>query len=282
MDQILGGGSAGQAQQSHSSGYSGHRSAGVVISKSCFDRLGMVKDEEVEFTITLATDTNKKVRTVLFGVDITVGEKTVKVLAIVLEGLHFDVLLGVSWMQEAKVSVLITEGVLEVDGKHKPYKSWPEPAAFVVDEGIRIYCTELSIMKPRRSMGVPVRHTAVTGGEIYYVKYKEEVGVFGEILQVVGADGQLGRCVVSGTGEAERVLQRGQCMGYLFPLLNIDYISNKITSTYSVFCTIDILLYLRHLAEPWYSEFYNLLARWSNVFSHNKYNVGITKEEYAI
>ena len=137
-------------------------------------------------------------------------------------------------------------------------------------------------MKPGRSMGVPVRHTAVTGGEIYYIKYKEEVGVFGEILQVVGANGQLGRCVVSGTGEAERVLQRGQCMGYLFPLLNINYISNKITSTYSVFRTIDISLCLRHLAEPRYSEFYNLLARWSNVFSRNKYNVGITKEEYAI
>ena len=48
-------------------------SAGVVISKSCFDQLGMVKNEEVEFTITLAKNTNKKVRTVLFGVDITVG-----------------------------------------------------------------------------------------------------------------------------------------------------------------------------------------------------------------
>ena len=98
-------------------------SVGVVISKSCFDRLGMVKDEEMEFTST--TDTNKKVRTVLFGVDITVGEKTVKVPAIVLEGLHFDVLLGVSWMQEAKASVFITEGVLEVDGKRLLYKSWP-------------------------------------------------------------------------------------------------------------------------------------------------------------
>ena len=31
-------------------------SAGVVFSKSCFDQLGMVKDEELEFTITLATD----------------------------------------------------------------------------------------------------------------------------------------------------------------------------------------------------------------------------------
>ena len=60
--------------------------------------MGMVKDEEVEYTITLATNTNKKVRTVLFGVEVMVGEKTVKVLAIVLEGLHFGVLLGVNWM----------------------------------------------------------------------------------------------------------------------------------------------------------------------------------------
>ena len=59
-------------------------SAGVVISKSCFDWLGMVKDEEVEFKITMAINTNKKVRTVLFSVDVTVGEKTVKLLAIVL------------------------------------------------------------------------------------------------------------------------------------------------------------------------------------------------------
>ena len=146
----------------------------------------MVKDEEVEFTITLATNTNKKVRTVLFGEDITVREKTAKVLAIVLEGLHFDVLLGVSWRQEAKASVLVTVGVLDVDGKRLLYKSWPELGAFAMDEGIWIYCTELSIMKPAKTMGVPVRHLAVTSGEIYYVKYKEGVGVSGEVIQVVG------------------------------------------------------------------------------------------------
>ena len=95
-------------------------------------------------------------------------------------------------MHEAKASVLITEGVLGVDGKQLPYKSWPEPAAFVVEEGIWIYCSELSIMRPGRTMGVPVRHLAVTGGGIYQVKYKEGLGVSGEVLQVVGANGQLG------------------------------------------------------------------------------------------
>ena len=36
------------------------------------------------------------------------------------------------------------------------------------------------------------------------------------------------------------------------------------------------------MAEPAYSEFYTLFACWSNVFSCNKYNVGLTKEEYYI
>ena len=80
-------------------------SAGVVILKSCFDWLGLVNNNEVEFTITLATDTNKKVRKAMFGVKIAVIEKTVYVPAIVLEGLHFDVLLGFSWLHKAKASI---------------------------------------------------------------------------------------------------------------------------------------------------------------------------------
>ena len=74
-------------------------------------------DEEVEFTITSATDTNKKLRKVLFGVKITVWRNTVTVLAIVLEGLLFDVLLGVSWLKEAKAKFLLEEGVIEVNGE---------------------------------------------------------------------------------------------------------------------------------------------------------------------
>ena len=72
--------------------------------------------EEVEFTITSATDTNKKLRKVLFGVEITIGRNTVTVPAIMLEGLHFDVLLGVSWLKEAKGKILVGEGVIEVNG----------------------------------------------------------------------------------------------------------------------------------------------------------------------
>ena len=43
-------------------------SAGVVISESCFVRIGLKEDNEVEYNITSATCTNKKLRKVLFGI----------------------------------------------------------------------------------------------------------------------------------------------------------------------------------------------------------------------
>ena len=51
--------------------------------------------------------------------------------AIVLEGLHFDVLLGVSWLKEAKAKILLEEGVIKVNGERIVYKLWLEPAAFM-------------------------------------------------------------------------------------------------------------------------------------------------------
>ena len=81
----------------------------------------------------------------------------------------------------------------------------------------------------------------------------------------------------------EFILQKGQCFYFLFSLLSINLIfDNNTSSSYSVFCTFDILLCLKYLAEPVYSDFYTLFAHWSNVFSCNKYTVGLSKEEYYI
>ena len=82
-------------------------------------------------------------------------------------------------------------------------------------------------------------------------------------------------------GSSEVVLQKNQVLGVLFPLFsNIDIFPNKFISSYTVFCTFDISLGLKHLAEMAYSEFITLFAGWSNVFSCNKYNERLTKEEY--
>ena len=91
-------------------------SAGVVISDICFERLGLVGDEEEEDIISSAMDTNKKLRRVLIGVKLIV-EKKVNIPALVLEGLDFDVLLGMSWIKNTNAVVHAAEGVVSLNGE---------------------------------------------------------------------------------------------------------------------------------------------------------------------
>ena len=48
------------------------KSAGFRFSESCFERLGLKEHNEVNYTFTSAMSTNKKLRKVLFGVEIAV------------------------------------------------------------------------------------------------------------------------------------------------------------------------------------------------------------------
>ena len=50
----------------------------------------------------------------MFGLKVTVSEKTVFVSAIVLKVLHFDLLLTVSWLQKEKASIQVAEDALVV------------------------------------------------------------------------------------------------------------------------------------------------------------------------
>ena len=53
--------------------------------------------------------------------------------------LHFDVLLGMSWIKETNTIVKTTEGVVSVDGENIKYKPIFEPELFLVEEGVRVY-----------------------------------------------------------------------------------------------------------------------------------------------
>ena len=59
-------------------------SAGVVMSESCFERLGLKEENELDYTITSAMGTNKKLRKVFLGVEVAVGKNRRCIPAIVL------------------------------------------------------------------------------------------------------------------------------------------------------------------------------------------------------
>ena len=57
-------------------------------------------------------------------------------------------------------------------------------------------------------MGVPVRHLAVTGGDVYYVQYKDGSCVEGEFLKVAERKEFLGQCVIQCVGQFEVVSRK--------------------------------------------------------------------------
>ena len=70
--------------------------SGVVLSEVCVSRLNLKPDDEVDFSITSATESAKKKRKIFFSLEVTVGNNSTLLPAIVLEGLYFDVLLGMN------------------------------------------------------------------------------------------------------------------------------------------------------------------------------------------
>ena len=69
-------------------------------------------------------------------------------------------------------------------------------------------------------MGIPVRHLAVKGGDMYYVQYKDGSCVEREFPKVAYSKRFLGQCEVQCVGQSEVVLQKNQVLSVLFPLLS--------------------------------------------------------------
>ena len=83
--------------------------------------------------------------------EVKVGNSKVVVPAIKLEGLHFDVLLGMSWLKAAEAIIDVVNGSIRIQGEQIPYKAWPEPASFLTEDGVKLYCKELVVIFKRRT-----------------------------------------------------------------------------------------------------------------------------------
>ena len=92
----------------------------------------------------------------------------------------------------------------------------------------------------------------MTGNEVYFVKYKEDLNVEGEILKLVSDDGQIHHYELKGKGKTDRVIQKELCLRSIYPLLNASkFLKNKDNfNSYFVICTFDLEIPLKHLAGP--------------------------------
>ena len=50
------------------------------------------------------------------------------------------------------------------------------------------------VLPPGKNVGVPVRHNIVTGNDLYFLKYKEDLNAEGKILKLASDEGQIHHC----------------------------------------------------------------------------------------
>ena len=65
---------------------------------------------------------------------------------------------------------------------------------------------------------------------MYFLRYKEDLKVEGEILKLVSDDGQINHCELKGKGKTDRVVKKEQSLGSIYPLLNA---SNSFKNKYN-------------------------------------------------
>ena len=117
-----------------------------------------MQDGEVKFTIKSATDTNRKHKKVIKEIEIEVWKSKATVPAIILEGLHFDVLLGMNWLKAAGAIINVFNGTIKIAEEKVPYKAWPEPASFLMEDGTKVYSKELEVIAKGESKPIAVYH----------------------------------------------------------------------------------------------------------------------------
>ena len=93
------------------------RSTSIVISRGCFDRLGLVEDAKVLLTLSSVTNTVMAPRKVFYNVKIQVGRSVTRLPAILAKGLQLNLLLGVNWIAAAKAQININQKTLAVNGE---------------------------------------------------------------------------------------------------------------------------------------------------------------------
>ena len=68
---------------------------------------------------------------------------------------------------------------------------------------------------------VEVYHQQLDKGEVMYLQFNERAKVTRNLLAETNQEGLVGAIKVEGREDMNNVIQKGQCLGWLFPLLNV-------------------------------------------------------------
>ena len=92
-----------------------------MISENFVKSLKLNLDDKVDFCVTSTTNVSKKAQKLFHKLYVVVGDFETNLSAIILEGLHFDVLLEVNWIKSLKVIINVEKNILTIGKKTITY-----------------------------------------------------------------------------------------------------------------------------------------------------------------
>ena len=145
------------------------------ISQGCFERLSLQEDGVIDFLLTSATGKFKKPRKYFKGMAITVGKSVVSLPVIVLEGLHYDMLLGVNWIAQINSKIDVIKQTIDVQGESIQFRTYQEPASNFLEKKDCVYAKVGCTIPPKSYHMVEINHGGIDKEEIVVFSTKDSL-----------------------------------------------------------------------------------------------------------
>ena len=255
--------------------------AGVAVSKNFVRKHGMDPSRLVTLTLSSADGVTTIEQDVFDEVEIKWKNTKVKTSAVVLPGAGFDVLLGMTWIVEAKVSLDAVKNVLVHEGVEYAYQQLTILPAPEDVQSVVIYTKEYCSIPPKGIAWLkPVAFNCGTqGGQVIPelpCHISSNVAIFED-----GSNGEsLKLWKLFNTSAVPVDIQQGQRIGVWMPVVG-EVTTNKPTVSY-VCVPFNNLTRILCPNEAPGTLLYMLVWKWSGCFLLDKYDVGRTGPPYII
>ena len=151
-------------------------SSGVIVLQSCVNRLKLKEDGRIAYTLTMPNDTSSQERKIFEGIKIDVGKSSVVLPALVLDGLHYNVLLGVNWLVYTKADLDLKTMTLKTEDEDIKISAYPNPMAGFTAGKLKVYALKFYWLEPGARMMLGTEHETFSLGEMFMFLARENKG----------------------------------------------------------------------------------------------------------
>lgn len=134
-----------------------------------------------------------KKRNILRELNFDVSHSLVKLPAVVLEGLHYDVLLGVNWLTEFNSIINVREGSKSIETDKLEVKGFPQPVANYLEAKTQVYLCERVSIRSNKIKTLKLMHDKLSPQEMCMFISKNPERLCGEAFVETDNPGRISK-----------------------------------------------------------------------------------------